>query len=98
LEWVYLLKCFTGAREGPVLEQFFFVQFGPGEHQPQLAATERGLDRLQRVDPNLRASVCVAGVEMGRAVIVEEHRDDDPEEREMAGTITILSNAAVSTG
>ena len=59
------MKCFTGAREAPVLEQFFLVQFGPGEHEPQLATTECGLDRLQCVDPNLRASVRVAGVEWG---------------------------------
>jgi hypothetical protein len=80
MERVDLLKCFTAAREAPVLLQFFLMQFGPSEHQPQLATTEGGLDRLQRVDPNLRAAVRVAGVEMGRAVIVEEHRDDDPRE------------------
>jgi hypothetical protein len=56
------------------------VQFGPGEHEPKLATTECGLDRLQRVDPDLGASVRVTGVEMGRTVIVEEHRDHDPQE------------------
>jgi hypothetical protein len=56
------------------------VQFGPREHEPQLATTECGLDRLQRVDPDLRASVRVTGVEMGRTVIVKEHRDHDAQE------------------
>jgi hypothetical protein len=63
LERVDLVKCLTGTRAAPVLQQLFLVQFGPSEHEPQLAPTERALDRLQYVDPNLRAPVRVAGVE-----------------------------------
>jgi hypothetical protein len=66
LERVDLPKCFTGAREAPVLEQFVLMQLGPSEDEPQLATSEGGLDRLERVDLNLRASVRVAGVEMRR--------------------------------
>jgi hypothetical protein len=60
LKRVDLVKCLTGTREAPVLEQLFLVQLGPSEYEPQLATAERGLDRLQCVDPNLRAPVRVA--------------------------------------
>jgi len=74
LERVDLLKCLTDAREPPILEQVGLVEFGPGEHEPQLAAPERAVDRLQRVDPDLRGAVGVARVKVRRPMIIEVSR------------------------
>ena len=52
----------------------------PRKHEPQLPTTEGGLNRLKRVDPNLCGAVHMACMEMRRAVIVEVHRNHDPEE------------------
>jgi len=64
----------------PVLGEFVLVKLSPCEHESQLAAPEAGLDHLQGVDAYLCASVRVAGMEVRRPVIVEVHRDHDPEE------------------
>jgi hypothetical protein len=68
LEWVDLDQCLTLSGAAPVLEQFCLVKFGPGEHESQLPAAERALDRLEGVDPDLRGAVGVAGVEVGGSV------------------------------
>jgi hypothetical protein len=46
MERVDLVKSLPGAREAPVLERFSLVQFGPREHEPQLATTKCRLDPL----------------------------------------------------
>jgi hypothetical protein len=80
LERVDLVKSLTGASEAPVLEQFL-----PGGAPPMRARTEAGDARAccrsapayrsgsWRFDPR-------GGREVGRSVIVEGHRDDDPQE------------------
>jgi hypothetical protein len=50
------------------------MQFRPGEHEAQLSPSQAAVDYLERVDPHLRASLRVPGMEMRRAVVVEEHR------------------------
>ncbi len=60
------MKCLTDAREPPVFEQVSLVKLGPGEHEPQLAAPERAVVRLKRVDPDLRSAVGVARVKVRR--------------------------------
>jgi hypothetical protein len=67
----------SGAGAAPVREELVLVQFSPGEHEAKLSAAEAALDHLQRVDADLRAALGVAGVEVGRTVIVEVHRDHD---------------------
>ena len=50
------MKCLTGSGESPVLHQLVLVKLGPGEHEPQLTATESALSRLERVDLDLRGA------------------------------------------
>jgi hypothetical protein len=45
-----------------------------------LAAREAAPDHLERVDTNFRFALSVTGMEVRRAVVVEVHRDHDPEE------------------
>jgi FMN-dependent NADH-azoreductase len=56
------------------------MELRPGEYEPQLAPAEAALDDLESVDPYLRRSVGMSGVKVRRAVIIEVHRDHDPEE------------------
>ena len=51
-----------------------------GEAQAQLATTQRAFQHLQSVDPHLGAAVGVPRMKVRRTVVVEEHRDHDPEE------------------
>ncbi len=56
------------------------MELGPGEHEPELAAGEAALDRLEGVDPDLGVTVGVLGVEMRVTVVVVVHPDHDPVE------------------
>jgi hypothetical protein len=56
------------------------VQLRPSEHEPQLAPAEAAFDDLESVNPYFRRSVGMSGVKVRRAVIIEVHRDHDPEE------------------
>ena len=49
-------------------------------HEAKLAAPERALDHLERVDTDLCAPVAVARMEVRRSVVVEKHRNHDSEE------------------
>jgi hypothetical protein len=80
LQWLDLLKCLTGSRSAPVLFEFFLMELGPGENEAELPATQVAVDDLEVVDPDLGFTFSVTGMEMREAVIVEEHRDRDPEE------------------
>jgi hypothetical protein len=80
LEGVDRYKCLTCAGAAPVLVQFVLVQLSPGKHEAQLPPPEAAVDHLERVDSNLRGSIGVASVEVRRAVVIEVHRDHDPEE------------------
>jgi hypothetical protein len=64
----------------PVLERLSLVKLGPGEHEPQLASCEIALDHVDLVNSDLGVTVSVPGMEVRVAVIVELHRDRDPEE------------------
>jgi len=52
----------------------------PSEDEAQLSATEVAVNHLEIVDADLGFAFGVSGMEMREAVIVEEHRDRDPEE------------------
>jgi hypothetical protein len=56
------------------------MELGPGEGQALLASGKRAVHRFQRVDPGPRLAACVASVEVRGVVVVEEHRNHDPEE------------------
>ncbi len=56
------------------------MKLGPGKNEAELPATEVAVDDLEVVDPDLGFAFCVARMEMRKAMIVEEHRDRDPEE------------------
>lgn len=75
-----LLECPTNPRLMPVLQQFGLVKLGPGEHEPQLAASEIAFDHVDLVNSDLGGAVRMPSVEMRVAVIVEIHRDRDPKE------------------
>lgn len=53
------------------------MKLGPGEDEAELPATQVAVDDLEVVDADLRFSFGMACMEMGEAVIVEEHRDRD---------------------
>jgi hypothetical protein len=80
LQWLDLLKCLTGSRSAPVLFEFLLMELSPGEDEAELPATQAAIDDLEVVDPDLGFAFGVARVEMWEAMIIEEHRDGDPEE------------------
>jgi hypothetical protein len=65
---------------GPVLFKVYLVKLGPGEDEAELSATEVTVDYLEVVDPDLGFAFSVTGMEVREAMIIEEHRDRDPEE------------------
>src|SRR5712691_6692479 len=73
------------------------MQLGPRQHQSKLPAPKAAVDHLHRVDPYLRACSRVTGMEMRRPVIVEEHRDHNPEETTDRRHVEIVPRAAVGT-
>jgi hypothetical protein len=80
LQRLNIQKCLTRSRSTPILFQFFLVELCPGEDESQLAATEVAVHHLQVVDSDLGFSFRMASMEVGEAVIVEEHDDGDPKE------------------
>jgi hypothetical protein len=56
------------------------MQFRPREHEAKLTPAHAAVGQLKGVNSNLRAAYGVSGMEMGRAEVVEEHGDRDPEE------------------
>jgi hypothetical protein len=80
LQWLDLLKCLTGSGAAPVLFEFILMKLGPGENEAELPATQVAVDDLEVVDPDLGFAFGMARMEMGEAMIVEEHRDRDPKE------------------
>lgn len=56
------------------------MELRPGEDESQLAATEVAVHDLEVVDSDLGFSFGMASMEVGEAVIIEEHDDGNPEE------------------
>jgi hypothetical protein len=80
LQWLDLQKCLTRARSAPVLFEFFLMKLSPGEDESELSSSEIAIDDLKVVDADLGFSFGVTRVEMREAMVIEEHRDRDPEE------------------
>ena len=74
------------------------MQLGPREYQSKLPTREAAGDHFHRVDPYLRNPFRVPRMEMRCPVIVEEHRDHDPEEPADRRHAGIVPWAAVATG
>jgi len=51
------MQCLTRASATPVLQQLVLMEFGPRHDKPNVAATERAVDQLERVDADLRLAV-----------------------------------------
>jgi hypothetical protein len=71
------------------------MKLGPREDETQLPAAKVAVDHLEVVDADLCFSFGVPRVEMRETVIIEEHRDRDPEE---AADRRHVANNAVPTG
>jgi hypothetical protein len=78
----------------PVCFQLFAMQTRPLGHELERAAWETAYQHLITADHNRRVVLGVFSVEVGRIVVVEVHRDDDPVEEADAGHGAIMSAAA----
>ena len=56
------------------------MKLSPGEDEAELPATQVAVNDLEVVDPDLGFAFGMARVEMWEAMIIEEHRNRDPEE------------------
>ena len=56
------------------------MHLGPGKDKSKLSPPESAVHHLERVDPDLSPAAIMPRVEMRMAVIIEVHRDHDPEE------------------
>jgi hypothetical protein len=56
------------------------MQLRPRQNEAKLPPIEGALDHFELVDAHLRLALGVARVEVRIAVVIEEHRDRDPEE------------------
>lgn len=56
------------------------MKLSPGEDESELSSSEIAIDDLKVVDADLGFSFGVTRMEMREAMIIEEHRDRDPEE------------------
>ena len=72
------------------------MELGPCENEAELPATQAAVNDLEVVDPDLGFAFSVTGMEMREAVIVEEHRDRDPEEAAYRRHELIMALAAAS--
>lgn len=72
------------------------MELGPREYEAELAAAEVAVDHLKVVDPDLGFAFSVARMEVREAVIVEEHRDRNPEEAADRGHELIMARVAAA--
>ena len=71
------------------------MKLGAREYESELPAAERAVHDLEVVDADLRLAVRVPRVEVRKAVIVVEHRDDDPEEAADRRHLQMIASTAV---
>lgn len=74
------------------------MQFRPREDEPELPPAERAVHDLEGVDADLGLAVDVPCVEVREPVIVEVHRDDDPQEAADGRHDVIVPRAPVVSG
>lgn len=70
------------------------MELGPGKDESQLPAVQIAVHDLQVVDPDLGFPFGMASMEVGEAVIVEEHDDGDPKEAADRRHVPIMPGAA----
>lgn len=73
------MQCLTRASPMPVVQQFVPMQLRPRHDEANVPATERAVDQLERIDTDLRLAIGMQGMKVRRVMIVEVHRDDEPE-------------------
>ena len=73
------MQCLTRTSPAPVLQELILMQFRPRHDETNVPATERAVDQLERVDTDLRLAIGIQGMKVRRVVIVEVHRDHEPE-------------------
>jgi hypothetical protein len=73
------MQCLTRASATPVLQQLVLVQFSPRHDETNVSATERAVNQFECVNADLRLAVSMKRMEVRRVVIVEVHRDHEPE-------------------
>ena len=78
----------------PVCFQLLAVQTRPLSNELERATRETAHEHLVAADHDRRVVLGVFGVEVGRIVVVEVHRHDDPVEEADAGHGVIMSAAA----
>jgi hypothetical protein len=78
----------------PVGFQLLAVQSRPLGYELERTTREAADQHLIAADHNRRVMLGVFGVEVGRIVVVEVHRDDDPVEEADAGHGAIMSTTA----
>jgi hypothetical protein len=78
----------------PVCFQLLAVQTRPLSHELERASGETADKHFVAADHNRRMMLGVLGMEVGRIVVVEIHRHDDPVEEADAGHGAIMSAAA----
>ena len=78
----------------PVCFQLLAVQSRPLGYELERASRETADQHVVAADHNRRVMLGVLGVEVGRIVVVEIHRHDDPVEEADAGHGAIMSAAA----
>jgi hypothetical protein len=78
----------------PVRFQLLAVQTRPLGHELERATRKTADKHLVAADHNRRVMLGVLGMEVGRIVVVEVHRHDDPVEEADAGHGAIMSAAA----
>jgi hypothetical protein len=76
--------------------KFILMKLGPGENEAELPATQVAVDDLEVVDPDLGFAFGMTRVEMWEAMIIEEHRDRDPEEAAYRRHGAIMARAPAS--
>jgi hypothetical protein len=70
------------------------MELSPGKNKSQLPAVQIAVHDLQIVDPDLGFPFGMASMEVGEAVIVEEHDDGDPKEAADRRHVPIMPGAA----
>src|ERR1019366_2484308 len=78
---------------GPVCFELATVQIGPLRHELERASRQITDQHLAATDRDHRVVLGVLGMEMGRFVIVEVHRDRDAVEEADPGHLAIMAGA-----
>jgi len=82
----------------PISFQFLAVQTCPLVHEPECTTRQRADDHRPVANRDRGMMLGVLGVEMGRVVVIEVHRDHDAVEEADPGHVTIMRDGADGDG